>query len=352
MYRVTCVTNGVTLLRRSRTYITDDRKPTRFWADKRNVRQQLEQFGEKFRLMLRDDWYKMKTTQLNENGCRAIVKRHDESLCKVLTTNFPEHKFQGHKFLKSPHGYWDDKMVQIERLQLIEEKFELKTLDDWKNVSFADFSQEFGGLSLLTSYNNSLLKLLKAIYPYHLWMNHDWSAAEHRHLSYLPRSYWSKVKNRVQFVNDVAAPQLGIRRYEDWYNVLPVRLKRLGGGTILDQYNNSMFRILRAVYPEFAWNETSFKGTRRNYWKGKDNVIRFLTNVHSRLNMPQNPQSWLDVSLHQLRFLGGSGIVSYYPQVLQLVYPDEKWDWDDFKSKIKRSQQNWLLKCIKTLCVQ
>jgi hypothetical protein len=55
------------------------------------------------------------------------------------------------------------------------------------------------------------------------------------------------------------------------------------------------------------------------------------------------------VSREQLLNLGGRGILSRYPQVLQRLDPSFNWSWDAFRLKDKRAKQRWLMTTLQTL---
>ena len=67
-----------------------------------------------------------------------------------------------------------------------------------------------GGSSLLLKYDNSLSKLLSAVYPEYEW---DMSRFVHR-----PRNYWSDETNQKKWM-DWAGKELKIKEMSDWYHV-------------------------------------------------------------------------------------------------------------------------------------
>jgi hypothetical protein len=83
--------------------------------------------------------------------------------------------------------------------KILRKKFKIKDL------------AEIGGLSLLTKYNGSPSSLITTVFPEYNLL--PWKFTSR------PLNFWEKVENRRKFF-DWAAPQLGIKEYSDWYNVL------------------------------------------------------------------------------------------------------------------------------------
>ncbi len=59
-------------------------------------------------------------------------------------------------------------------------------------------------------------------------------------------------------------------------------------------------------------------------------MIEYMGYVEQQLGIKQ-PQDWYNISLKQLQGLGGSALLRYssLPTILQKLYPEVHWDFDD-----------------------
>lgn len=70
-------------------------------------------------------------------------------------------------------------------------------------------------------------------------------------------------------------------------------LQSLGGGTILNLYNNSLLKLLSAVYRDFNW--LPWKFSTRDFWGEQSNQIRFLNWAAKQLKIKQM-SDWYSIS--------------------------------------------------------
>lgn len=81
---------------------------------------------------------------------------------------------------------------------------------------------------------------------------------------------------------DELSRKLGIKKWEDWYNITYEDVKRNpNGSAILSCYNYSAAKAVINVYPELQWKTWKFKG-RRNFWKHTPNLRMFFDDFMQR----------------------------------------------------------------------
>lgn len=71
----------------------------------------------------------------------------------------------------------------------------------------------------------------------------------------------------------------------DWYRVSQRDVLRRGGSGLF-KYHASLGDALRAVYPEYEWQESSFPRT-RGHWVDVNNLRHFLDSVAGELGVQQ-----------------------------------------------------------------
>lgn len=163
-----------------------------------------------------------------------------------------------------------------------------------KGQNFIDID----GRSLLEKFHKSMFKLLSAVYPTYDWL--PWK------FDTVPRNFWNDITNQRKFMNWVAN-ELEVNKMEDWYGVsnkvnigvsFVLTIKKLidlGGCTILNQNDGSLFKLLSVIYPETEWLPWKFDNAPRNYWNDITNQKRFMNWAAKELEI-KNMEDWYSVS--------------------------------------------------------
>mmetsp|Transcript_1671 Transcript_1671/g.1855 ORF Transcript_1671/g.1855 Transcript_1671/m.1855 type:complete len:170 (-) Transcript_1671:79-588(-) len=148
--------------------------------------------------------------------------------------------------------------------------------------------------------------------------------------------------------------KLGFCDLNDWYQVTVRDFASFDGGSgLLKKYNNSLADALHTVYPNHTWDSRFFRPKKKSaskkrkvnkYWKKSSSIISFVMKAEERLNIT-SLEAWTRVSVQQLSAVGGGGLISYFPDILPMVYPDYCWRY--ITSVPKRSEQRWLAQCAK-----
>jgi len=95
---------------------------------------------------------------------------------KALQLIYPDYHWLAWKFDQVPKGFWDDESNVMESLKCLSTELDIKTLDDWYNVTVGQI-QTMGCSSLLKKYGG-LHSVLAKFYPNHSWdINHRFRVA-------------------------------------------------------------------------------------------------------------------------------------------------------------------------------
>lgn len=152
-------------------------------------------------------------------------------------------------------------------------------------------------------------------------------------ISKYPRSYWDSVENRKYFLDELST-KLNIKEPKEWGRVTTHRIRELGGASLLNRYNGSLFNCLQSLYEGSLisikeltlgvdWKVEWFPKFSQSYWNSMKNRRRFLDEVAHQLEI-QNPKDWGKVTIHKIRELGGNSLLHHYGNslfaCLQSVY--------------------------------
>jgi len=127
-----------------------------------------------------DRLYKLTFLHLTRNHGSGLLKLYGSSIAMCVCTEYPEFAFKLWKFEKPPDGWWihlatlfnnsscdpiAEAVLREFVLDAMQEK-NLKTLDEWENVSHAHL-----GSSLLQRFNylGGLHYTLQRLFPNHKW---------------------------------------------------------------------------------------------------------------------------------------------------------------------------------------
>lgn len=120
--------------------------PSGFWNDKKNHRIFLEELGKKLGFANVEDWYKVKKTDITQNGGSKLFRLYGESIFKTVSSVFSEKSwkswlFENEKvpsglihFLSSCKGFWLEKSNQREFLIYLADKLGVRSYNDWFSV--------------------------------------------------------------------------------------------------------------------------------------------------------------------------------------------------------------------------
>jgi len=229
-------------------------------------------------------------------------------------------------------------------------------LGGWYKVSNKTLIEN-GGKALLYHHNSSLFQILKSVYPDFPWDPLKFPQA--------PRNHWTSIENQKLFMDELAK-KLGInlegkevelaKEMEKWYKVSSRQLISNGGKAIFAHHKNSLFEILRSVYPIYQWDPLKFSKAPQNYWSSLSNQRAFMDELGKKLGVKMVPvpgesgrleldiSPWYKVTKQYVRNQGGGGILDVYkgsvPSLLTAVYPEIKFDMWRFNRSARKLKKS------------
>jgi hypothetical protein len=162
------------------------------------------------------------------------------------------------KVTRVPNGYWTDLTHQRVELKRLETKLGISTPTDWYKITYKQVI-DIGGTMLLQQHERSLLKTLFTLYPDVQWeatrfvLQYRTFSLIRVRFSKTPNHYWKNTTNQLNTLKQIET-NLGITTPTDWYNMKTVDVLSQGGKALLAQFQGSMVKMLKALYPNVEWN--------------------------------------------------------------------------------------------------
>ena len=311
------------------------KKPKSYEINSKTLEKFIEKLTKEYNLKSENDWKNLTKKQILIQGGIHFLEKY--SLNEIIVKAFPNIKEIKSK--KSP-GYWEnEENIQV-FLNILREKFNLVSTENWNQITKKQIIEN-GGSGLLKYYNTQEIKCLG-------------SGDEFKSSNCLnkPKGYWENKKNVIKFLQEIQV-KLNLINQDDWNNLSKRKLCSLGGSQLCKIY--SMFEIKSIGCPEIAENSNYSKLGRNNkkipgYWNNLNNVKLFLEELGNKYNL-RSIDDWKRISYDQIHSLGGSYLLSKYTlkQLIYIANPDLFKEFDTFSSKLKKTSQRWLFLQIQKL---
>ena len=262
-----------------------------------------------FNLKTLNDWKKIQKIKIIKNGGASLITYYyNNDLSKLLQTIYPNHKWEFEED-KSSNKYFKSLVNQRSFMDNLFKKLQLKSLDDWEEVSL-QVIKENGGKSLVTSqYNFSKKKLLLSIYPEHHWLFDADNL--HQQRKFLDHLYY----------------KFDLKSFEDWNLISQRKFIENGAKILVDHYENNIKNLLQSVYPFYPWSFSSFRKNRSSI-KSIQSQQLFMDHLYYKLNF-NSLDDFLYLKDQKIIENGGEEILSHYSYDLQhlftIIYPHYPW---------------------------
>lgn len=198
-----------------------------------------------------------------------------------------------------------------------------KTEEDWYDVS-RKIIEDNGGRLLLREYNNSPIRLIKAMFTKYEWL--DWKFKKSK--DGLWDSMETQKKYAYWFGNKV--------RYETivrWYELTTEAIYANFGRSLLNKYySGSPIQFVKAMFPEYEWLEWKFvSGVSMGYWNDITNHKLYIKWLGLELGY-ETMEDWYKITGRVISDNYGSGVLSRYNssplQFVVAMFPGYPWlEW-------------------------
>ena len=299
------------------------------WNNIDSQKQFLDDISIKFNIKTKQDWNKITRKDLIKNGGTALLSKYNNNITKLLEINYPDEKWNVLSRDILPRSFWDSIENQKLFFQNIQEKYQLKSLNELHNINTKLIINE-GGSGLLKKYKGSFFTALKTIYP-----NEEWNFFQ---LTTKPKYFWDSPENQKNFLHYLYK-KFKLNSMEEWYYIRVATVEANGGAALLKKYRGSLFDALKENFPNFHWDILKTKSKRKLNKNEDENLMKI-----QRFFEIKKKKDWYRISLTLLNDCLRSDsqkTISLF-KLLKKKYLNEEWKRNLF-IKGKRSSQWWLL---------
>ena len=269
------------------------KKTNGFWNDRENILQFLNEIKLKYNLQTSEDWNKITSKHIQENGGSRLLQSY--SMYNLKCFGCPEGKknFTKREQYK-PSKYWNNEENILQFLEEIKLKYNIKTPDDWNKITKKQI-QENGGWKLFDKYSLYNLKSL--------------ACPEGKFNQKKTKGYWKDNKNILQFLEELKL-KFDVKTPEDWNKITSKHIQENGGWELLRIY--SMYDLKSLACPEgkLIFNKPK-QHKPSKYWDNKENILQFLEELKVKFNL-HTPEDWNLISKNQIKSFGGSRLFDKY----------------------------------------
>ena len=145
MYEIKCMACP-----EGKLYFRSENKPLKYWENKNNVIEFLNQIKEKYNLKSPYDWNVLTQKQIQSSGGRSLFQKYSMYDLKCIGCEEGKLIFNKTNF-SIPSKFWKNEINRNDFLEKLKLYYNLKTIDDWKRLSFKQIKSQ-GGIWLF--YNN------------------------------------------------------------------------------------------------------------------------------------------------------------------------------------------------------
>jgi hypothetical protein len=232
-------------------------------VQQQNHRQFCDSLAEELGIESAEGWYKVTADVVKEYGGSSILQTYGGSVSNMIRSLYPEYQLVGWMFV---HEVKSSGSSHNFALDWIEKSFNVKTTDDWYNIT-KEMIKRKGGTSLV-QLGYSMIATLQNAYPQYEW--HPWLFKK------VPQNFWEEKQIQRRFF-DWTAEELCIEQQSGWYRVRCEEVGDKGGaGLLRNYYNGSLLAALESIYPEFEWHPFFFEHAPRHTWSKIEFQVLFI----------------------------------------------------------------------------
>lgn len=216
------------------------------WDDLHFQREFVEYVAKEYKLEDMEDWYNITQSRLHDKGGGHLLKMYNSSPMKILTTLFPDHKWELSKF-SGRKGMWNDIALEREFIMNLASKLKINSMEEWYNVGLKQI-RAVKGEKLSRTYNYSVMRMMTSVFPEHNWDKMRFAKR---------RGLWTEQESQKDFLTKLAK-ELKITEMKQWYHVSVLQMRKKGASGLLSKYNGSPKTMIMSLFPEHKWNPSRF----------------------------------------------------------------------------------------------
>eukprot|EP01125_Pyxidicula_operculata_P018483 TRINITY_DN655_c0_g1_i3.p1 TRINITY_DN655_c0_g1~~TRINITY_DN655_c0_g1_i3.p1 ORF type:complete len:416 (-),score=39.96 TRINITY_DN655_c0_g1_i3:123-1370(-) len=144
----------------------------------------------------------------------------------------------------------------------------------------------------------------------------------------VPRNFWNNISNQVLYVRWLSE-KLKINNQEDWYKVKLEDFKNHCGMGLIDKYEFSVVKLLRAHFPDIRWYPWKFSKVGNTFWKKIENQKEYIMWLKLELGITE-PTQWYKLTTKKVEENFGYALLHHHYKssvylMLKVLVPDHEW---------------------------
>ena len=298
-------------------YISIERIPKGHWNNKENHKKFAEALAKYKDYKNLEDWYNLTKKDIIKFGGSGFLGPHyDGSPIKFITAIHPSLKT--YMFNTKLKGYWNDINNCRTYIEYLTNKLGFISKENYYNLRTEHF-KENKGVGLLDKYDNCIYLILKNTFPEITW--YPWL------FTITVMSTWNDIENHKLYIKWIE-PIIGITNWEDWYKQDGNTIKKnYGIGLLCNQYNSSLYLLLKTVYPSYLWKFYKFNKASHKVWENKENRLEYLTDLFKYKDY-NNIEDWYNISSNDFKSFYGNGLIDRYNGYINCLLENIDYNFD------------------------
>jgi hypothetical protein len=234
-----------------------------------HIRARFDEIGSALKIKKLEDWYAISVEAFDEHDGGPLLRRHfNGSMSGALQKVYPEHEWNLFNFKNKQKRLYQAPENHRAYFDWLGQELGVRVLEDWYSLLPTTAKiRQLGGAALVKQYSGSPILALQAAYPEHVF--HIWK------FSRVPVKTWKNPKLLRQFF-DSLAPQVGVKKLDDWYEVADRRIVGDAGGWTAVFENKGLASVFNKAYPEHQFVEWKFLAVPTGFWNQQSNRRRVL----------------------------------------------------------------------------
>lgn len=259
----------------------------------------------------------------------VLYAHFSDDLLAACQAAYPDHEWRPWLFKNrvASKGYWADITRRKAFFDWYAREMLQKDPEDpetWYDVNRLDIEACGGGFMMERYYKETVRLAVTQLYtpktPWVMWR-----------FPKLPAGWWDVKANQRAYC-DYYAQQRNFSSWKDWYRVTSDDwIKDRLSTVVTRNYESSLSKMVKSVYPEHPWVDWEFRYLPRGFWNSPLNRKRFMDAAGEKLGVSL-PDDWYSITPKMLLNVAPSGASYLGPlnshslrKALQRAYPEHEW---------------------------
>ena len=273
-----------------------------------------------------DDWKSISKSNLTKRLSFILTKYYKRDIKQFLSSIYPNYPFSFDNKIKIENSEEIKNKFFCEFIDKLFIKFNLKTLEDWLNISRLKIIQNGGKNMLKNQFKNDMKFLLSSLYPNFPW---DFS-------SYKIKPNFQSIEEQRNKMDELFH-KLKLKSHDDWFNIQKGVIEKNGGGKLLYyHYKGNLMKLLTNLYPDYSFSSPKL-----------ENNQKFMDNLFIKFNL-KSFDDWMNISRTNIMKNGGYSLLLQYnnnmKKILTSIYPNYPWENSifNFRYNLSPKIKEWI----------